>query len=406
MPLKIIRNDITKVDTVAIVNTASRWCEPGAGCDIAIHNAAGYDELLNYRKKHIGAKEEGEAFITPGFKLPAKYIIHVVSPLFIDGTEGEEDKLRACYRNALDLAVDNDISSISFPLIATGSFGYPKADALRVAMDEINAFILNHELDVNIVVFDSTATAMAQKLYPQLEAFIDHNYVCEKREEEYGDPYFGSIRSESDEYDPYKSMFHRLDALVKPGVSSRRKASENEPKDATIPTLGSPVTCGLQNVLADKAEEDYEDAALVEADEDIFDESEYEDELEDSPALKERLLHLQDTFGEYLFYLIDIKGYSSTEVQNRAWITKSVYSKIKTTKKEYKPSKRIALQLCIGLKLNIDESIDILGRAGYAFSPCDKQDLIFRFFIENECYDILGISDALEKYGADPIVGF
>lgn len=98
MPLKIIRNDITKVDTEAIVNTASSFCEVGAGCDIAIYKAAGYEELLAYRKKHIGEKEEGEAFITPGFKLPAKFIIHVVSPLFIDGTEGEEGILRDCYR--------------------------------------------------------------------------------------------------------------------------------------------------------------------------------------------------------------------------------------------------------------------------------------------------------------------
>lgn len=381
MPLRIIRNDITKVNTEAIVNTANCQCMAGAGCDIAIYNAAGYDELLNYRKEHVGEKEEGEAFITPGFKLPAKYIIHVVSPLFIDGTEGEEKKLRACYRNALDLAVDNDISSISFPLIATGSFGYPKADALRIAMDEINAFLLDYEMDINIVVFDTMSTAMAQKLYPQLEAFIDHNYVCEKREEEYGDPYFGSVRRSKRDAE-YNGLVRRLDALAKTGGFAAHS-------------------------LAGMARKDYKDAAYSEADEGVLEEAVFDDdELEDSPALRERLHHLQDTFGEYLFYMIDAKGYTSTEVQNRAWITKSVYSKIKTTKKDYKPSKRIALQLCIGLKLNIDESIDILARAGYAFSPCDKQDLIFRFFIENKCYDIIGVSDALEKYGVEPIVGF
>ncbi|MBR5115452.1 MAG: macro domain-containing protein, partial [Lachnospiraceae bacterium] len=128
MSFRIIRNDITKMPCDAIVNTAGMYPvdtfdEVGAGCDKAIHKAAGADELIAARKK-IGVLSEGEAAITPGFALPAKYIIHAVSPIYIDGNSGEEEKLRNCYRNSLRLALENGVKTIAFPLIATGSFGY------------------------------------------------------------------------------------------------------------------------------------------------------------------------------------------------------------------------------------------------------------------------------------------
>ena len=117
MSLKIIRNDITKMNTEAIVNTANEKPTVGSGCDTAIFNAAGYDELLNYRKEKIGFVKEGDVFITPGFNLSAKYIIHAVSPRFT--TEDETEKLvRDCYRKSLELAKKNNIKSIAFPLIA------------------------------------------------------------------------------------------------------------------------------------------------------------------------------------------------------------------------------------------------------------------------------------------------
>ena len=131
MPFKIVRNDITKMNTEAIVNTANDHPTVGTGCDFAVYKAAGYDELLKYRQDKIGIVQEGEAFITPGFKLQAKYIIHAVSPFYIDGEHGEERLLRSCYRKSLAIAKENNIKSISFPLISTGGFGYPKEEGMR-----------------------------------------------------------------------------------------------------------------------------------------------------------------------------------------------------------------------------------------------------------------------------------
>ena len=187
MPLKIVRNDITKMNTEAIVNTANEHPIVGTGCDHAVYEAAGYDELHTYRKENIGTVKEGDVFITPGFRLPAQYIIHAVSPLFVDGKSGEEELLRSCYQKSLALAKEKGIQSIAFPLISTGGFGYPKEIGMRIAIDEIHAFLLTNEMLVYLVVFDDRATRMGKNLYPDLKAYIDRNYVREKSAKEYAD---------------------------------------------------------------------------------------------------------------------------------------------------------------------------------------------------------------------------
>ena len=191
MPLRIVRNDIVKMTTDAIVNTANDHVVVGTGCDGAVYRAAGYDELLNYRREYIGFVEEGGAFITPGFGLNARYIIHAVSPRFIDGDHGEEGKLRSCYRKSLQLAKENGVRSIAFPLISTGGFGYPKEEGLRIAVDEINAFLFENEVDIFLVVFDEKSTRLGEKIYPDLEAYIDLHYVEVANETEYLSDGFG-----------------------------------------------------------------------------------------------------------------------------------------------------------------------------------------------------------------------
>ena len=129
MPFKIVRNDLTKMQVDVIVNTANEAPIYSSGVDTAVYKAAGEEALLRERRK-IGYMEEGDVAITHGFKLPAKYIIHAVSPCYIDGTYGEEKLLRDCYKKSLHLALHNDCKSIAFPLISTGSFGYPKEEGM------------------------------------------------------------------------------------------------------------------------------------------------------------------------------------------------------------------------------------------------------------------------------------
>ena len=164
--------------TRAIVNTANRFVLVGPGCDSAVYHGAGYDRLLDYRKTNIGEVEEGKAFLTPGFALKAKYIIYAVCPPFIDCSHNEESLLRACYQNSLELAKENGITSIAFPLLSTGSFGYPKEEGLRIAVDECNSFLLKNDMDIMLVAFDNKATNLGQKLSPDLQKYIDQNYVA------------------------------------------------------------------------------------------------------------------------------------------------------------------------------------------------------------------------------------
>ena len=364
MPLKIIRNDITKMKVDAIVNTANMAPTYGNGVDTAVYEAAGAEQLLAERQK-IGFLKEGEASITPGFALPAKYIIHAVSPLYKGGESGEEEKLRSCYKKSLQLAKENNCKSVAFPLVSTGSFGYPKEEGLGIAVDEIGRFLLWNDMLVYLVVFDEESTKLGRKLSPALEAYIDRNYVEEKQEEEYKRPLFGMRREAK------KASFLRPMAV-----------KDSAPMEA-------PELCELQMSAAPK----YCKTETAQAVPD------YSDFLEDNQsALQERMNHLSDTFQEYLLYLIESRGLTNAEVYKRALITKQLFSKIKLNP-QYHPDKATAMRLCVGAKLNLDETKDLLARAGYALSPCDKRDIIFSFFIEHEVYDMIEIDIALEEHG-------
>jgi O-acetyl-ADP-ribose deacetylase (regulator of RNase III) len=163
MPFTIIRGDITKLKVDAIVNAANTSLLMGGGVCGAIFSAAGADRLQKACDS-LAPIETGEAVITPGFDLPAKHVIHTAGPVYHDGKQGEEALLRSCYVNSLQLAVDNNCESIAFPLISSGIYGYPKAEALRVARDAIREFIREKDLDVSLVVFDAEALAIGEEL--------------------------------------------------------------------------------------------------------------------------------------------------------------------------------------------------------------------------------------------------
>lgn len=328
----------------AIVNTANVKPVIGSGCDYAVYKAAGKQRLSEYREQNIGEVPEGDVFLTPGFRLPAHYIIHAVSPLYIDGAHGEEEKLRDCYRKSLSLAWEQSCRSIAFPVISTGSFGYPKEEGIRIAADEIQAFLQNHEMLIYLVVFDAQSARYGKRFDKDLQAYIDENYVNAKQLEEY------SVQT--------MSLRQEIDHAV----------------------------CQSCEDYLD--EEDYE--------EDSEEENEFT-ELHES-KLEERMKHLTDSFSEYLLYLIEEKGMTNADVYKRALVDKKTFSKIKNHA-DYHPQKMTAMCLCMGAKLNLDETRDLLARAGYALSPCDKTDIIFSYFIENQIYDMIELDIQLEEHG-------
>lgn len=344
MPFQIVRNDITKMHVDAIVNTANPHPGYGAGIDSAVYEAAGVKDLLAKRQE-IGEVKPGTSFITEGFRLPAKYIIHTVGTSWHGGEEGEEAVIRNCYRSVFALAVDNDIESLAIPLLASGCYGFPKGIALRIALSEIESFMSDQDIELYLVVFDERSFSLSSELYGDIESYISDNYVEEKAQEEYGD--FDLADSAPSE--PPVFLGNRIFGAGG-GAASMAKFSSRAGRS-------------LDDVVKD----------------------------------------LDKTFMELVFSFADSKGITDVELQKKANLDRKAFSKLKcgTTKN---PSKSTALALAVALELNLDETKDLLSRAGLALSPCSKQDVIVRYFIEREAYDIFEINIALFEHG-EPTLG-
>ena len=323
MPFSLVRNDIVNMRVDAIVNAANSSLAPGGGVCGAIFAAAGRT-ALDKACRAIGHCDVGSAVITPGFDLPARYVIHAVGPIWQGGSRGEADLLHSCYTRALHLARENGCESIAFPLISSGIFGYPKPQALRVAINAIEEFLLKYEMQVYLVIFDRAALLISERLYENIQRYIDDRYV--------------ELRA-----------FPRQAAEALP--HARQRAEQ-----ADLPLAAPCATPGKR-------------------------------------SLDDLLGHLDESFSRMLLRLIDEKGMTDVEVYKRANLDRKLFSKIR--KEGYNPSRQTALALAIALRLNLDETKDLLGRAGYALSHSNKFDIIIEYFIEEGVYDIFAINEAL-----------
>lgn len=349
MPFQIIRNDITKVKADIIVNTANPQPTIGSGTDSAVYTAAGADVLLAERKK-IGNIKSGEAALTPAFGLSAKYIIHTVGPAWEDGKHGECDVLRSCYEKSLALAAELSAESIAFPLIATGVYGFPKDEALSIALSVVSKFLLSHDMKVILVVFDRKAFELSGKLVGDIDEYIDEHSVSQLQDAEY--------------YDGYKNIEY-----------IRRRAAQR-----------------LERMEQVK-ESDYESDEALPAPTPVSEELSLDQILDDAG----------ETFQQRLFQLIDASGMDDVTVYKKANIDRKVFSRIRC-KVDYKPKKKTAVAFAIALKLDFPTMEDLLSRAEIAFSPSNKFDLIISYCVKNDIYDIFEINAILFKYG-QPILG-
>ncbi len=352
MPFQIIRNDITRVKADVIVNTANPHPVVGGGTDSAIYHAAGEDELLKERVK-IGDIAPGQAAITPAFRLSAKYIIHTVGPAWVDGKHGEREILHSCYSRSLALAAELEAESIAFPLISTGVYGFPKDEALDIALDEIGRFLLTHNMDVTLVVFDRKAFMLSRNLVSRIDEYIDEHGVGLASRNEYGE------LSEDISY-----------------IQRRRGAFRYE----NVP----------------RPEQDFSESITIQSEAVPFADMK-------GKSLDEILGEAGKTFQEKLFDLIKEKGIDEVEMYKRANIGRKVFSRIRCNR-DYKPKKRTAVACAIALKLNMQAMLDLLSRAEIAFSPSNKFDLIISYFVTNRIYDIIEINAVLFDYG-QPLLG-
>ena len=337
MPFQIIHNNIIHMTTDAIVNAANSMLRQGGGVCGAIFAAAGAEELQKACDEKAPCPV-GKAVVTQAFSLKAKYIIHAVGPIWRGGHQQEEQYLRSAYKSALEAAEKNKCKSISFPLISAGIYGYPKDQALEIATSVFSEFLENHDMDIYLVVFDRNVVSISEELYNDVQHYIDS---------------------------------------FAPPVDYRRKMRNTET---------------YQLFEADTIREDGEMEYYGALPNSSFDHSESRRQM--GRSLKQLLGKKEETFSEMLFRLIDEKGYTDVEVYKKANMDRKLFSKIRN-KKDYCPKKQNVLALAIALRLSLDETIDLLNRAGYALSVSNKSDIIIRYFLENHEYDIFLINETL-----------
>ena len=362
MPLQIIRNDITKVKCDAIVNAANTSLLGGGGVDGMIHRAAGPKLLKECRT--LGGCETGNAKITKGYNLPCKYVIHTPGPIWNGGSYGEKELLTSCYYNSLRLAKEHDCQSIAFPLISSGVYGYPKQQAFQIATETITHFLADEDSDmlVYIVVFDKGSFILSKKLYSDISSFIDDNYVDELHKDKmlFSNRILQTSQSLSDSNDMIPSegsgALFSSHKKMKSVFSREKKASESAKKSPTPP---------------------FEDMAQAD--------------------LSELLLSIDESFSDMLLRKIDEKGMKDSECYKKANIDRKLFFFF-FSDKYYKPSKNTVLAFAVALELSIEETNDMLKKAGFALSHSNKADIIIEYFISRKTYDIFTINEALFSF--------
>lgn len=288
----------------------------------------------------IGICNVGQAVITKGYNLKAKHIIHTVGPMWQGGNNNELNELEECYRNSLLLAKKNNLKSIAFPLISSGIFGYPKDKALKVATSTIGKFIKHNDIKVYLVVYDKQSFVLSEKLSSSVKKYIDDNYV-----------------------DSRKIM------------SNRREISKN--------------------IFRKEEQDEYIDYQTYE--------EVSKPKVSKKRNLKDVIDEIDESFSKMLLRLVDEKEMTDVETYKRANISRKLFSKIRGNE-YYRPKKITAIAFAIALELSLDETKDLLLKAGYALSNSYQFDLIIEYFITENNYNVYEINEVMFKYD-QPLLG-
>ncbi len=351
MPLQIIRNDITRMRVDAIVNAANNSLLGGGGVDGAIHRAAGPELLAECRA--LGGCETGQAKITKGYRLPAKYVIHTVGPIWNGGQCGEKDLLASCYRNSLELAERYQCETVAFPLISAGAYGYPKDQAMAVALEEIECFLSENEMTVYLVLFGHTEFLTGKKLFQDVQEYIDDIYAA--------------AHTNSNIERTRHLLWHgdKHAALKMDQALSEAQAEEVDLYAPPVEAMSAPQLS--------------------------------------KPNWEEILKRTDEGFSGALLRLIDAKGMTDAQCYKRANVDRKLFSKIRSNP-AYKPSKPTVFAFAVALRLSLGETDELLKKAGFALSHSSKFDIILEYFLKTGNYDIYAINEVLFHYDM-PLLG-
>lgn len=365
MPFTIVRKDITQMAVDAIVNAANVDLRMGGGVCGAIFRAAGMDEM-RAACAPLAPIQTGDAVMTPAFNLPARYVIHTAGPVYRDGLSGEAQLLRACYRNSLEIADASDCRSVAFPLIASGIYGYPRAEALTVAVEAIREFLAERDLDVYLAVLDKQTIVLNEPLSRAVRGFIDRHWQPQGVQAA-APPGQANLPPQSGQRASRR----------RPRLQGRRPSASQQPDEKPALSLKW-LEVASEAIDAKPAQRVYE--------------------------LENRYGTLGESFSRALLRLIDDRGLNDVDVYKRANLDRRLFSKIRSDR-NYAPGKKTALALAVALELNLEETGDLLRRAGYALSPSYLTDVIVEYFIRQGRYDLYEINTALFQYDQSPLGG-
>ena len=389
MPLSIIRNDITRVKADAIVNTANPDVAVGDGTDYAVYKAAGLDKLLDERAK-IGTMKPGQAAVTPAFALDAKYIIHTVGPAWRGGSYGERETVAECYRNCLEKAAYLECGSVAFPLISTGTYGFPKDEALDIAIREISGFLDDHEMDVTLVVYDRESFALSSELFEDIRSYISDAEAV--RSMPFETSY--SMRAPGAPAGDDEEVILLNSAPVGRGAAGRRRRRvfgssrrmlKNEAEESAV----------LYDGMAEESEKSISRSTGA-----LYSEDELSDAFDGAAGNKtlEELIRSKDeSFQQKLLHLIDASGMTDPEVYKKANIDRKLFSKIRSNE-QYKPTKKTAVAFAFALGLNLDQTADLLRSAGMSLSQSSTFDIIIQYCLERGITNIHEVNCILFEF--------
>ncbi len=360
MPFQIVRNDITKIPVDAIVNAAKPSLLGGGGVDGAIHAAAGPELLAECRT--LGGCRTGQAKITRGYALPAKYVIHTVGPVWNGGFSGEREALASCYRNSLLLAEEYGCESVAFPLISAGIYGYPKDKALRVASDTIAEYLQEHDMTVYLVLFSRGSLRLGQELAADIREYIDDHYV-----REHSEPLYQRRRWDNAMPFSVAAGMIQTDSID----DERSEAPVAAPCEAQAPAEHAPAVYHAPSPTVHAPAP--------------------------APTLKDVLRTMDESFQQMLFRKIDERGLTDAACYKKANVDRKLFSKIRGDV-HYRPSKTTAVAFAIALELNMAETEELLKKAGYALSDSSYFDVIIKYFIQRGNYNVFEINEALFAY--------
>ena len=464
MPLQIVRNNITKMRVDAIVNAANRSLFGGSGIDRVIHRAAGPKLLEAFRA--LGGCETGQAKATKSYRLPAKYVIHTVGPIWHGGDHGEPELLAACYRNCLNLARKLRCESVAFPMISTGVYGYPKELALPIATQVITEFLMENEMQVYLVVFGADTLAISMKLFHDVKQYIDQNYVDARNDRRRGcqrEALWHSDKEKAFEYNQMLGESYPDSTSMKPAFKpfsipeydqipdeSYQDSARTEPpfEPISIPEIrrDEPNWQTYHEPERERQSDDLfstkplrkiktEGMTAARCDKETNADRKPFTKIKTNPICASKLTMLEpererqtdefsdpscaskptifeweelfrqtdEGFSKMLLRKIDEKGMTDAQCYKKANVDRKLFSKIRTNP-DYRPGKPTVFAFAVALELSLDETKEMLEKAGFALSHSSKMDIVLEFFITNGLYNLLEINEVLFQFDL-PLLG-